>query len=958
MRIVIDLQAAQSHNGGDAGIGEASLAISRAMAENAGAHEIWIALNGDFPETIEPLRALFVGVVPPDHIRVWSPPAPVAHTDASRNRVGEFIYEAFLASLSPDAVLITNLFEGFDDRCFTSIGAFERQPYLSCVLLHKTVPVRRGCNDDAIFGIWREKKLGHLRRADVCLALSDHGRKFLTEELGFPSARVVEIGSEDISINRRFIRLLNEETGHSLVERQSAEARRTQDDQNQEPIARSGHVQSEAPGGGQSISLGRTESAKAALAAIEDAFRDCRTKRKRAETAIGARKRLAYISPIPPLSSGIADYSSQLVPELCRYYDIDLITTVSETTASGLQGNCRLKSPDWFDRNADLYERTIYHIGNSPFHNYMFELLERHPGVVVLHDFYLGHVMALPNCEGAEPHRWRRLLRDAHGYKALAESLDPATHRDSVWKYPVNLDVLHNATGIIVHSEYSRDLAREWYGDLQHEWRIIPLVRCTPTSLDRQTARARLGYKASDYLVCSFGGIGEAKLNREAVVAWVASTLARDPNCHLCFVGWKGAGDYGELFNALVSKSAKSRIKVTDTVDAATYINYLSAADCAIQLRTLSRGETSAAALDSMAYGLPLIANANGSMKELPADAAAILADDFTVAELTDKLEGLYRDSQQRRLLGQTARDHIRKHNNPRKVADLYFEAIEDFSTGLPGLENRLVRALGALGQEPETAIDWLSVAQSVNHNHRREPIRRRIFVDVTEVAKNDLKTGIERVVRNTVNELLRVSGCDYLVTPVYFDTEGYWRRANRFVSHSFMSGENIGSDDVVDIREGDIFFMLDLTYHSLLYFFDKFVEMRNNGVRIYICVYDILPIKFRHYFPSDAHDVFSSRFDKAVTVADGLVCISKTVANEVHDYLRSRPMARQLPLSIGWFHLGSDLMSNPVKMEAVGKHERWLSLLENRETLLMVGTVEPRKGHNDALGAFEQLWS
>jgi glycosyltransferase involved in cell wall biosynthesis len=540
----------------------------------------------------------------------------------------------------------------------------------------------------------------------------------------------------------------------------------------------------------------------------------------------------------------------------------------------------------------------------------------------------------------------------------LAESLDPATQRDSVWKYPVNLDVLRNATGIIVHSEYSCDLAREWYGDLQHEWRVIPLVRHSPMSLDRQTARARLGYKASDYLVCSFGGIGESKLNREAFLAWLASTLAQDPNCRLCFVGWKGGGDYGELFNALVLKSAKSAIKVTDTVDAATYNDYLSAADCAIQLRTLSRGETSAAALDCMAYGLPVIVNANASMKELPADVAAILADDFTVAELTDKLEELYRDPQQRRLLGQAARDHIQKHNSPRKVADLYFEAIEDFSMGLPGLENRLVRALGDLGQEPNSAIDWLSVAQSINHNHRREPIRRRLFIDVTEVAKNDLKTGIERVVRNTVNELLRISGCNYLVTPVYFDPEGYWRHANRFVSHSFMSGQNIGGDDVCDFREGDIFLMLDLTYHSLLYFSDKFVEMRNNGVRIYICVYDILPIKFPHYFPSDAHDVFSTRFDQAVSVADGLVCISKTVANEVHDYLRSQPMSRQRPLSIGWFHLGSDLMSNPVEMEAVWKHEHWLSLLENRQILLMVGTVEPRKGHDDALGAFEKLWS
>ena len=62
----------------------------------------------------------------------------------------------------------------------------------------------------------------------------------------------------------------------------------------------------------------------------------------------------------------------------------------------------------------------------------------------------------------------------------------------------------------------------------------------------------------------------------------------------------------------LVSAFPGSRIRLTDAVDSATYQDYLTAADCAIQLRGLSRGETSAAALDCMAHGLPLIVNANG----------------------------------------------------------------------------------------------------------------------------------------------------------------------------------------------------------------------------------------------------------------------------------------------------------------------------------------------------------
>ena len=58
MRIVIDLQASQSVRNRNCKIGQASLDMSRAIAENAGAHEIWVALNGAFPETVEPLSSI------------------------------------------------------------------------------------------------------------------------------------------------------------------------------------------------------------------------------------------------------------------------------------------------------------------------------------------------------------------------------------------------------------------------------------------------------------------------------------------------------------------------------------------------------------------------------------------------------------------------------------------------------------------------------------------------------------------------------------------------------------------------------------------------------------------------------------------------------------------------------------------------------------------------------------
>jgi glycosyltransferase involved in cell wall biosynthesis len=962
MRIVIDLQASQSVRNRNCKIGQASLAMSRAIAKNAGAHEIWVALNGAFPETVEPLRASFEGLLSQDRIRVWRPPQPPHPASDWGGRAGEFMYEAFLASLSPDAVLVTSLFEGFDDSCFTSIGAYEQQPYLWCVLLHEIVPALHGDSDEErIFKNWHEKKLGYLRRADLCLAASESLRGLLIEEFGFPPCVVTNISpvSGDVSDIPISVQLPNGKIDHYVDCSEAADTLAVLDKTKLAAVDLRGPFKHQPPDPEHSLDIAWDASSKATLAALEAAFQKRPANGPRVRSAMGMRKRLAYVSPIPPQESGIADYGAQLVPELSRHYDIDLITSASETTDPSLKGNCRLRSPDWFDRNAYLYDRIIYHFGNSVFHKHMFQLLEHHPGVVVLHDFFLGHVLAIPDSEGTGPDGWRRVLRDAHGYGALIESLDPATQVQTMWKYPVNLDVLHNATGIVVHSEHSRELARQWYGiDPEQDWRVIPLVRHSPRNRDREAARARLGYEENDYLVCSFGGMGETKRNKEALTAWSASSLASERNCHLCFVGGKGGADYADEMERLVSAFPGSRIRLTDAVDSATYQDYLTAADCAIQLRGLSRGETSAAALDCMAHGLPLIVNANGSMKELPAETVALLKDNFTFEELAKEIEDIYRDKRRRRLLGQAAADHIRKHHSPRQIADLYQEAIESFSTGAQGLENRLVGAIGKSRQNPKDAFDWLPIAKAINHNHRRQPARKRMFVDVTEVAKNDLKTGIERVVRNVLKELLKVSDTDYLITPVYFDPEGYWRHATLFVSKSFSPENAFDADDVVDIRQGDIFVMLDLTYHSLLYFIDKFLEMRNDDVRIYVCVFDILPINFPFYFPSDAYDVFSTRFDKAVSVADGLICISRNVADEVDNYLRSRSISRHRPLSIGWFHLGSDLMTHPVEMSADENRHEPPNCLAEGETILMVGTVEPRKGHADAVAAFEELWA
>ena len=88
------------------------------MARNPGTHEIWLALNAAFPQSILDLRHAFAGLIPPERIRIFSTPlhtAEVNPTNAWRARAAEKIREAFLHHINPDVIHIPSLFEGYGD---------------------------------------------------------------------------------------------------------------------------------------------------------------------------------------------------------------------------------------------------------------------------------------------------------------------------------------------------------------------------------------------------------------------------------------------------------------------------------------------------------------------------------------------------------------------------------------------------------------------------------------------------------------------------------------------------------------------------------------------------------------------------------------------------------------------------------------------------------------------------
>jgi len=668
------------------------------------------------------------------------------------------------------------------------------------------------------------------------------------------------------------------------------------------------------------------------------------------------RPKLAYLSPLPPEHSGVSDYSAELLVELSRFYEIDVVVEQKTVSDQWVSDNCALRTVTWFRNHAGRFDRILYHIGNSAFHLHMFDLISEFPGVVVLHDFYLSNVLAERDYSGSAPGSFAAALYRSHGYAALLQLLAaPNSRRDIVAAYPCSFSVLQHATGVIIHSEYAQSLAKRYYGDnIVKRMALIPLLRAPVQTIDRDEARRALGFKADDVVVCSFGGPEYIKLNHLLIEAWQASSLSKDERCILIFVGELNQSDYCKALWQY-SKQCGSRILMSGWLPKEKYRQYLSAADIGVQLRTVSRGESSASVLDFMNYGVATILNANGSMAELPEECVMMLPDKVSVHELKDALETLRADSLLRRQLGDNARKYITAKRSPALLAERYAAAIERFSEGPEAIRSSILQKIAQDKTIPNNEATLFSVTEAIADTFQR-PLQRQLLVDISALVLVDEKTGIQRVVRSIVKTLIDNPPPGFRVEPVYAAPDTPYRYARRFTLKSFGFPENMIADDVVEIQPKDIFFVPDLQLQAVQCQRDYFLRIRNMGASVFFLVHDILPIR-RPDFVSEGYLHDFRRWLFVVAQSDGAICISKTVADDLFCYLNQVKPERISSFLIGWNHHGADIAASiPSKGLPVGFEETLLKLAK-APLILMVGTVEPRKGYEQVVKAFELLW-
>jgi glycosyltransferase involved in cell wall biosynthesis len=102
---------------------------------------------------------------------------------------------------------------------------------------------------------------------------------------------------------------------------------------------------------------------------------------------------------------------------------------------------------------------------------------------------------------------------------------------------------------------------------------------------------------------------------------------------------------------------------------------------------------------------------------------------------------------------------------------------------------------------------------------------------------------------------------------------------------------------------------------------------------------------------------VFEKWLHTVTSNADRLLCISGAVADETRAWLRQHAPQRSVP-AFAVLHHGADIAASMPSTGLPDDAQAVLADIRSVPSFLMVGTIEPRKGHLQALDAFEQLWA
>jgi glycosyltransferase involved in cell wall biosynthesis len=391
--------------------------------------------------------------------------------------------------------------------------------------------------------------------------------------------------------------------------------------------------------------------------------------------------KVAYYSPLPPDRSGIADYTAHLLPALEQRLEIVVAKP---------------------KRRAPACDVALYHVGNNPdAHAWIAEALHKRPGIVVLHDVVLHHLVAGMTIGAGRPDDYLDAMqRDsgvvgrllAHG---VVDGLLRPLWEDRAADFPLTMWVAEPATGIIVHSHF----AERWVRELGYSgpvWRIpMPAWQVPAVVVEAERPEVVIG---------CFGHMNNAKRIPELLDAF-RELIVRRPEARLVLAGSQSPG-FG-LEELLAVRGLAGSVVHHDYLAEESLWQLIAESDILVNLRSPTMGETSAMVVRALSLGKPIVVSDVGWFSELPDEVAVkVPVGEGEEEALLEAMERLAGDAAYRQRLGQAAADWARREHDLDRSADLYVAALEE-SLGLRDVERAVLgdvaTAAAELGVDPDS---------------------------------------------------------------------------------------------------------------------------------------------------------------------------------------------------------------------------------------------------------------
>lgn len=385
------------------------------------------------------------------------------------------------------------------------------------------------------------------------------------------------------------------------------------------------------------------------------------------------RLRLDYVSPLPPVRSGIADYSADLLPQLAERCDLRLVRLPGQPVAEEFARDYDLVAPEDLGAEGRL---ALYQMGNNHHHLEVYEMASRYPGVLTLHDMVLHHFLIDRTVKAGDFGSYRQQLEEDHGWIGEAAAMPMrwpgSSGMAAQFALPAHRSLLLGQRGILTHSRWAAEMLGEEIPALRV--RSVPMGIPTGPEASSEVGRdfRRRHGVPRDRPVLGCVGFQTPMKRTEVVIRSLAEPGLED--VHLMVAG--EVAPILRLEETAVEAAVAERVHLLGFLLYDEFEAAITACDACLNLRYPTAGETSASLLRILALGRPAVVSDYAQSAELPDEGVVkIPVGEGETAALVGGLRDLLTDRDRLREMGRAARLYVERGHQPAAAAGAAVEA-------------------------------------------------------------------------------------------------------------------------------------------------------------------------------------------------------------------------------------------------------------------------------------------